>query len=90
MVSLPMALLPVGRYRGSSWLFLEVHRAIEDSARYATNPLVPDRTLPQLTYPPNGGLSDEERAALAGLASRPEIVSGHGGRAMAAGREMCS
>jgi hypothetical protein len=57
-------------------LFLEVHRAIEDSARYATNPLVPDGTLPQLTYPPNGGLSDEERAALAGLASRPEIVPG--------------
>jgi hypothetical protein len=57
-------------------LFIEVHRAIEDSARYATNPLVPDGKLPRLTYPPNGGLSDEEREALAGLASRPEVVSG--------------
>jgi hypothetical protein len=57
-------------------LFLEVHRGIEDSARHVTNSLAPAGRLPQLAYPPNPGLSAEEQAALAGLASTPEAASG--------------
>lgn len=57
-------------------LMLEVHQAIEDSARIATGSLTPEGRPPHLAYPPNGGLSDEESVALSGLAENPHVVSG--------------
>ena len=57
-------------------LMLDVHRGIEDAARLAANALVRDAKIPPLSYPPNGGLSDQEREALTALADTPEIVSG--------------
>ena len=57
-------------------LMLDVHRGIEDAARHATNALVADAKVPRLSYPPNGGLSDQERVALTGLADTPVTVSG--------------
>jgi hypothetical protein len=57
-------------------LMIEVHREIEGHARLTVNTLMPTGRLGAMDYPPNGGLTDEERTALSGLASDPAIVSG--------------
>ena len=57
-------------------LMMEVHREIEDHARLAVNALTPSGRLGEMDYPPNGGMTNDERAALSGLASGPAIQSG--------------
>ena len=57
-------------------LMLHVHATIEDHARYAANALAPSGRLSRPSYPPNGGYTEAEVAALDGLASTPDRVSG--------------
>ena len=57
-------------------LLLELHRAIEESADDAAQSLRPGGEPRQPYYPPNGGLTDAEHNALAGLLATEDAVSG--------------
>jgi hypothetical protein len=56
-------------------LFVELHKEIERSAAQTAATLVGGVTEYSPTYPPNGGLSDSERQALARLPKDPAAQS---------------
>ena len=45
-------------------LLLSVHQAIEENAEHTVNHLFHNRTYKLINYPPNGGLTEEEKEAL--------------------------
>lgn len=56
-------------------LFMELHRAIEESARVTVQSLS-SAAGPNISYPPDGKLSVDETAALGKLVGTPDLDSG--------------
>jgi hypothetical protein len=56
-------------------LMTEVHKEIEEAAVKASAALGPEGH-PDVIYPPNAGLAQEERDALAAVEANPALVSG--------------
>jgi hypothetical protein len=56
-------------------LMTEVHKEIEEAAVKASAALGPEGH-PDVVYPPNAGLTQEEREALAAVEANPALVSG--------------
>jgi hypothetical protein len=56
-------------------LFIDVHRAIERAADETAAVLTGQAAAAEPAYPPNGGFTAEEKAALAALPVRPELAS---------------
>ena len=56
-------------------LLTEIHRVLEKSATTLAEKLAGSAALSEITYPPNGGLRDDEIAALAEIPKSPQLVS---------------
>lgn len=56
-------------------LMTDLHRQIESAAVRAAQAIVGSQETPHLTYPPNGGLTPVERAALTSLTRSPALDS---------------
>jgi hypothetical protein len=62
--------------RNRELLFVHLHKSIEETAAIIAKKLLSNAVAKELAYPPNAGLTEEERAALARLGGTTELESG--------------